>query len=189
MLQSTTYLILILLLWAGLVADAWTAIPSCRAICRRGGVLSISAISAISSTSSSSSSSSSSYPSGTSSSGSANSSCSWGSSRSTSGGPSGVPSKTAMESAVNVEWEPMSELERRIEDGVHYEHLAPSSFGRQQRQDIAGVTSRHSRTTFMGSDDDGNGHHDDSLPRARGIFCGYRYTQDDYNRLKSAHPQ
>lgn len=31
-------------------------------------------------------------------------------------------SPTARESAVIVEWEPVSELERRIEDGVHYEH-------------------------------------------------------------------
>ena len=39
----------------------------------------------------------------------------WGASR-------GVPSKTARESAYACEWEPMTELERRIEDGINYEH-------------------------------------------------------------------
>ena len=39
------------------------------------------------------------------------------------GSSTGVPSRTACEGAVNVEWEPMSELDRRIEDGIHYEHI------------------------------------------------------------------
>jgi hypothetical protein len=58
-----------------------------------------------------------------------------------------------MESAVNVEWEPMTKLVLRIEDGVHYDHDHSKS---SQKQPI---------------------------PVARGVFCGYRYTPEKYNRL------
>lgn len=74
--------------------------------------------------------------------------------------------KTSMESAVNVEWEPMSELDRRIEDGVHYEHEHCTSSHKQPRE-------------FATKEE---------IPVARGVFCGYRYTSLEYNRLKSAAP-
>jgi hypothetical protein len=75
-------------------------------------------------------------------------------------GPSS--SKTARESAVNVEWEPMTELERRIEDGVNYDHFDYTN-------------ARDGRAECDG-------------PTVQGVFCGYRYTDDEYDRLKSAHP-
>jgi hypothetical protein len=82
-------------------------------------------------------------------------------------GGSGKRDKTAIESAVNVEWEPMSELDRRIEDGVHYEHDYCKSSQKQQRK-------------FATKEE---------MPVARGIFCGYRCTPEEYGRLKSADPK
>ena len=91
------------------------------------------------------------------------------------GGPArrsrGVPSKTARESAFNVEWEPMTELERRIEDGVNYEHLP----NEPHRRAPASGKSRKSKP-------------DDDIPLAKGVFCGYRYTTEEYDRLRSARP-
>jgi hypothetical protein len=78
-------------------------------------------------------------------------------------GSRGVPSKTARESAFNVDWEPMSELERRIEDGVNFEYIRP--------------TTRHRQLEL-----------EDDIPSARGVFAGYRFSDDEYNRLKSADP-
>ena len=88
-----------------------------------------------------------------------------------------VPSKTACESAVNVEWEPMSELERRIEDGIYYEHL-PIINQVQKKQQMPGCHSKAKRIVDTEEDDDS--------PGVRAIFCGYRYTPEDYDRLKSA---
>jgi hypothetical protein len=73
-----------------------------------------------------------------------------------------VPSKTARESAYSVEWEPMSELERRIEDGVNFEYVSTANH-RQQA-------------------------HEEDIPCARGVFVGYRFTEEEYKRLKSADP-
>jgi hypothetical protein len=73
-----------------------------------------------------------------------------------------VPSKTARESAYSVEWEPMSELERRIEDGVNFEYISTANH-RQQA-------------------------HEEDIPCARGVFVGYRFTDEEYKRLKSADP-
>eukprot|EP00980_Cylindrotheca_fusiformis_P021944 scaffold8798_cov117-Cylindrotheca_fusiformis.AAC.3 len=88
----------------------------------------------------------------------------WGYSR-------GVPSKTARESACNVEWEPMSELERRIEDGVNYEHIPLPLHKRKKERSKNSGTAPH-----------------DGIPTTQGVFCGYRYTSDEYDRLKSADP-
>ena len=85
----------------------------------------------------------------------------------------GFPSRTAMESAVNVEWEPMTELERRLEDGVNYEHIVdpPHRASSQHTSKLNGSTKRF-----------------DNIPTARAIFCGYKATQEEYSRLKSADP-
>ena len=77
-------------------------------------------------------------------------------------GSRSVPSKTARESAFSVEWEPMSELERRIEDGVNFEYVSTANH-RQQA-------------------------HEEDIPCARGVFVGYRFTEEEYKRLKSADP-
>lgn len=91
----------------------------------------------------------------------------------TASGPWGsrnVPSRTSRESAFNVEWEPMSELERRLEDGVNYEHLPAIDQAYQIRKP----------KTSEGKDD--------GIPLRRAVFVGYRYTEDEYNRLRSADP-
>mmetsp|Transcript_19663 Transcript_19663/g.48341 ORF Transcript_19663/g.48341 Transcript_19663/m.48341 type:complete len:138 (+) Transcript_19663:141-554(+) len=86
----------------------------------------------------------------------------WGHSR-------GVPSKTARESACNVEWEPMSELERRIEDGIHYEHI-PNHYSQNHGNPYSRTASK------------------DGVPYSQGVFVGYRMTEEEYGRLKSADP-
>ena len=75
---------------------------------------------------------------------------------------------TAMESAVRVEWEPVSELERRIEDGIHYEHW-PSNEVPNHR--------------VLGDDNDTT-----EIHKKQGIFCGFKVTKEEYTRLKSADP-
>mmetsp|Transcript_26598 Transcript_26598/g.57019 ORF Transcript_26598/g.57019 Transcript_26598/m.57019 type:complete len:167 (+) Transcript_26598:166-666(+) len=108
----------------------------------------------------------------------AHSSSAWGS-RSSS---ASVPSKTVCESAVNVEWEPMSEMERRIEDGIHYEHV-PNHYHQPQepnkkRGRMPGCHPKAKRIVDEEEDGPSNG--------ARAVFCAYRYSDEDYNRLKSA---
>lgn len=101
----------------------------------------------------------------------------WGS-RSTS---ASVPSKTACESAVNIEWEPMSELNRRIEDGIHYEHMPNHYQSQNQYQKgsrMPGCHSKAKRIVDWGDDDDSH--------EVRAVFCAYHYSTEDYNRLKSA---
>ena len=92
-----------------------------------------------------------------------------------------VPSKTACESAVNVEWEPMSELDRRIEDGIHYEHIPnryESEYEHEERRRMPGC---HSKAKRIDDNDE------DNSSRVRAVFCAYRYTAEDYNRMKSAN--
>ncbi len=89
------------------------------------------------------------------------------------GSSAGFPSKTACESAVNVEWEPMSELDRRIEDGIHYEHI-PGRYESQRQY--------HKAKRIADTEED------DPEP-VRAVFCAYRYSEEDYNRLKSADVQ
>ena len=93
----------------------------------------------------------------------------------------GISSKTACESAVNVEWEPMSELERRIEDGVYYEHLTDHYQVQKQQQKRDRMPGCHPKAKRIVETEE-----DDDSPGVRAVFCGYRYTPDDYNRLKSA---
>ena len=97
----------------------------------------------------------------------------------------------------------MTELERRIEDGVHYEHLQPmtavaAATTSQQKLNRSNHGRRRPRSKFVGDTTNtgsgcsngmaGDSSEDGPMQTARGVFCGYRYTQDDYNRLKSAHP-
>jgi hypothetical protein len=86
------------------------------------------------------------------------------------GPPRGVSSKTARETATLVEWEPMTELERRIEDGVHYEHMPsrPNANGKSRKNKSKAVCT--------------------DSPSVRGIFVGYRATSEEYDRLKCADP-
>ena len=96
------------------------------------------------------------------------------------GSSAGVPSRTACESAVNVEWEPMSELNRRIEDGIHYEHMPHHYESVNQNQKASRMPGCHSNAKRIVEDED------DDINTVRAVFCAYRYSEDDYNRLKSA---
>ena len=86
-------------------------------------------------------------------------------------GARGMPSNTARESAFNVEFEPMTELERRIEDGLNYEHIP---LDKSKYDSVGNVRTEKHQT--------------ESIPSARGVFAGYRFTQEEYDRLKSADP-
>jgi hypothetical protein len=91
--------------------------------------------------------------------------------------------RTACESAVLVEWERMTELDRRIEDGFRYEHdpdLYQPSFMGSERQS----SSRRGGTSTASQKHGGV----DALPSHRAVFCGYRITSEEYGRLRSASP-
>ena len=78
---------------------------------------------------------------------------------------------TARESAVIVEWEPVSELQRRIDEGTHYQHFEEDNGSRSANN----------------TEQDGTNGVEDEV-RHRGVFCGYRTTQEEISRLKSADP-
>ncbi len=99
------------------------------------------------------------------------------------GSSAGFPSRTACESAVNVEWEPMSELDRRIEDGIHYEHIPGHYESQRQYHKGSKMPGCHSKAKRIADTEE-----DDSEP-VRAVFCAYRYSEEDYNRLKSAGVQ
>lgn len=81
----------------------------------------------------------------------------------------GRSSSTARDSAAHVEWEPLTELQRRIEDGVHYEHWPDDeTFGDSRTHDVA--------------------NEDEPERVVEGVFFGYKVTKEDYDRLRSANP-
>lgn len=80
--------------------------------------------------------------------------------------PSVKHSRTSRESAVSVEWERRTELERRLEDGVNYEHISEEATTPRKRTNVT----------------------EDTFPKAYGVFCGYQTTSEDYIRLRSADP-
>ena len=122
--------------------------------------------------------------------------------------------KTAMESAILVEWEPISELERRIEDGVHYEHFPDFEhvFGseeamRLRKRAAEARDARNSRrrsgvggggggsggggTTIDMATNDAFGNvemEDEDVERVQGVFVGFRATKEETDRLRSADP-
>lgn len=81
-------------------------------------------------------------------------------------------SNTARESAVIAEWEPVSELQRRIDDGTHYQHF---------EEDSGSCDNGHANGTH-------GVHGVEDEVRHRGVFCGYRATDEELVRLKSADP-
>ncbi len=100
------------------------------------------------------------------------------------GNTGGVPSRTACESAVNVEWEPMSELDRRIEDGINYEHTPYHYESHKRYHKGSRMPGCHSKAKRIVDGED-----EDDSPPVRAVFCAYRYSEEDYNRLKSADIQ
>ena len=96
---------------------------------------------------------------------------------SSSGAPPGGSSRqkpvTARESAVLVEWERMSNLDRRVEDGVNYEHLPEIPTADSNGENRSGETDA----------DTGD------IPHYHGVFCGYKSTKEESDRLKNADPK
>ena len=86
-------------------------------------------------------------------------------------------SRTFRESAVIAEWEPVSNLERRIEEGMNYHH-DPFSYEsiRQSR--------KNGRKINVGKQI----MEEDDTTRVHGVFVGYRVTKEERERMKSAHP-
>lgn len=62
------------------------------------------------------------------------------------------------------------ELQRRVEDGQHYDHFH-----------LMRASRNPSWCQAMGDDDDM------TMRRVQGVFCGYRTTPEEYQRLRSAH--
>mmetsp|Transcript_26953 Transcript_26953/g.31354 ORF Transcript_26953/g.31354 Transcript_26953/m.31354 type:complete len:233 (-) Transcript_26953:142-840(-) len=95
----------------------------------------------------------------------------------------GVLSKTARESAVIVEWEPVSELQRRIEDGIHYEHFTEYEYynndGKRKR--------RGSRSEATSSSSTKSREDTTNVEIANSIFCGFTYSEEEVQRMKSAN--
>jgi len=120
--------------------------------------------------------------------------------------------KTAMESAILVEWEPISELERRIEDGVHYEHFpdfehvfgseeamrlrkraaeARDSRNSRRRSGVGGGGGGGGGKTIDMTTNDASGNvemEDEDIERVKGVFVGFRATKEETDRLRSADP-
>ena len=86
--------------------------------------------------------------------------------------------KTARESAVIVEWEPVSELERRIDEGIHYQHY-------NIEDDFETSTPQSKGFYNSGS---GTNRANIEIESVRGVFCGIASTREEINRLKSANP-
>lgn len=87
-------------------------------------------------------------------------------------------SKTSRESAVIAEWEPVSNLERRIEEGMNYHH-DPFSYESIRQSRKHGRRRMNVGKQMM---------EDDDITRVHGVFVGYRVTKEERARMKSAHP-
>ena len=86
-----------------------------------------------------------------------------------------------MESAILVDWDPVSELERRIDHGKEYEHWPEKSFygSSSYVNGNSNVNSFHRRKSMD---------EDHGMPCVRGVFCGFRSSVDERARLKNANP-
>ena len=114
-----------------------------------------------------------------------------------------------------MEWEPISELERRIEDGIHYEHFPDFEhmFGSEEAQRLRkqARTARRARRRsggggggggsgwvdtdqvdstkdYVNADNGMEGDDDAHLESAQGVFVGFRVTEEEVDRLRSADP-
>jgi hypothetical protein len=71
------------------------------------------------------------------------------------------------------EWEPVSELQRRIDEGIHFEHWDESGGGPGRHKRAHNFKAHRGPTSGVS---------------VKGVFFGYRVTKEEYSRLKSAHP-
>jgi len=93
--------------------------------------------------------------------------------------PSGIPSSTARESAVTAEWEPILELRRHHVEGENrYEHAGKFYSRGEDPMRSGRVHQNHG----WGEDSDG-------VEVVNGVFCGYRFTEEECVRLRSANPE
>jgi len=79
------------------------------------------------------------------------------------------------ESAVLVDWDPVPEIQRRIEQGIEYEHWP--EYGRFGY----GSTKSNKKWTGTASIDESH--------CVRAVIASLRVTTEERNRLKSAHPE
>ena len=115
----------------------------------------------------------------------------------------GILSRTARESAVIVDWEPVSELQRRIEDGIYYEHFDPLFVnGSEEKAKIRKELKEKCRSNqnyakdwnndwwscCFGRNNDWNVNGNDIHDHVESVFCGFTVTKEEKERLKSASP-
>ncbi len=110
----------------------------------------------------------------------------------------GILSPTARESAVIVEWEPVSELERRIEDGIHYEHEYYDPLlkygSEEKRRSRNEWKEKQQKLKEEACHWNGwsrycwNGNDEKNTRNVDGVFCGFTITKEERERLKSADP-
>jgi hypothetical protein len=91
---------------------------------------------------------------------------------------------TARESAVIVEWEPVSELQRRIDEGVNYEHWVDDYDVQTTSNGRPGRRSRRQGSQTVNA----AGQQSAGPPTVKGVFCGYKSTNEERGRLRSADP-
>lgn len=77
------------------------------------------------------------------------------------------------ESAVFVDWDPVPEIQRRIEQGIEYEHWP-------ENHEMGDGMKYHNK---FGDDAPGDG-----IQCVRGVIASLRGTNEEKSRLRSAHP-
>jgi len=80
-----------------------------------------------------------------------------------------------------LDWERRTELERRVDDGSHYDHFMDFYCRDKTKNAATKDGGPHDKKPNREDDDD------PSTPTLPGIFCGYRFTEDERERLRSAH--
>lgn len=120
------------------------------------------------------------------------------------------------ESSIIVEWEPVTELERRVNEGIFYQKHQQLLVQERHFSSNRGVEEEgecsfcdHDAEHQCDIDDyctcscagswkrgrDSNGRNVETtncpndIPRVVGVFCGYTSTKEEKSRLKSAHPK
>ena len=81
-----------------------------------------------------------------------------------------------------LDWEQRTELERRVDDGSHYDHFRDFCCRDATKNAATKDGGAHDKKPNREEEDD-----DPSTPTLPGIFCGYRFTEDERERLRSAH--
>jgi len=99
--------------------------------------------------------------------------------RSSASGQNAILSSTARESAVTAEWEPILEFQRHYEEESCYEHFA-TSYEYDSEENCRRREQVHQNHDW--GEDNG------VIQVVNGVFCGYRFTKEECQRLRSADP-